>query len=167
MQGLLHAGLLVEGHPRVHLRAHAAGHDLKDLAAKLHQQVVQCSIDLLVNVLAVLLAILARIVDELGVLGLLGCSEDEGRVGGGVLRLVLADGREVARVADDGLKCDVSDLLSGSTGEMSSVRVAEGKAEVDGCRRAYRAGGFELIKRRRHDCCVVFECCFVWNGRGV
>lgn len=43
------------------------------------------------------------IVNELGVLGLLGSGEDEGGVGGGILRLVLANGGEVTGVADDGL----------------------------------------------------------------
>jgi hypothetical protein len=43
------------------------------------------------------------IVNELGVLGLLGGGEDEGGVGGGILRLVLANGGEVTGVADDGL----------------------------------------------------------------
>jgi hypothetical protein len=38
-----------------------------------------------------LLAVLNGNVDELGVLGLLGSSEDQGRVGGGILWLVLAN----------------------------------------------------------------------------
>ena len=50
-----------------------------------------------------LLAVGDSLVDELGVLGLLGSGEDEGRVGGGILRLVLANGGEVTGVADDGL----------------------------------------------------------------
>jgi len=49
------------------------------------------------------LAVGDGLVDELRILRLLRRGEDEGRVGGGVLRLVLADGREVAGVADDGL----------------------------------------------------------------
>jgi hypothetical protein len=51
----------------------------------------------------VLLAILDGGVDELRVLGLLGRGEDERGVRGRILRLVLVDGRKVARVADDGL----------------------------------------------------------------
>ena len=50
-----------------------------------------------------LLAVGDSLVDELGVLRLLGGGEDEGRVGGGILRLVLANGGEVTGVADDGL----------------------------------------------------------------
>jgi hypothetical protein len=103
VQGLLNAGLLVEGEAGVHLGRDLAGHDLQDLAAELHEQVVQGGVDLLVDGLAMLLAVRNRLVDELGVLGLLGGGEDEGRVGGGVLRLVLADGGEVTAVADDRL----------------------------------------------------------------
>ena len=41
---------------------------------------------------ALALAVLDGTVDKLGVLGLLGGGEDEGRVGGGILGLVLGDG---------------------------------------------------------------------------
>lgn len=96
--------LLVKRKPRVHLRRHLARHDLQNLTTELNKQVVQGSVDLVIDVLtAVGLAVSDRIVDQLRVLGLLRRGEDEGRVGGGVLRLVLADGREVAGVADDGL----------------------------------------------------------------
>lgn len=50
-----------------------------------------------------LLSVLNGLVDELGVLWLLGGGEDQGGVGGGILRLVFANGCEVTRVADDGL----------------------------------------------------------------
>jgi hypothetical protein len=50
-----------------------------------------------------LLAVLDGGIDQLRVFFLLRGSEDQGRVGGGILRLVLVDGREVARVADDSL----------------------------------------------------------------
>lgn len=40
----------------------------------------------------VLLAVLDSGVNQLGVFGLLGSREDQGRVGGGILRLVLANG---------------------------------------------------------------------------
>ena len=51
-----------------------------------------------------LLAILAGIVDQLRILGLLRCGEDEGRVGCGILWLVFANGRDVTGVADDDLQ---------------------------------------------------------------
>lgn len=41
-----------------------------------------------------LLAVSDSVVNQLGVLGLLGSGENEGRVGGGILWLVLADGCE-------------------------------------------------------------------------
>merc|ERR1712072_1653225 len=53
------------------------------------------------SVLALLLAVGDGIVHELRVLGLLGCGEDQRRVGGGILRLVLADGGKVTAVTDD------------------------------------------------------------------
>jgi hypothetical protein len=46
----------------------------------------------------VLLAVLDSGVDQLGVFGLLGSREDQGRVGGGILRLVLADGCETSAI---------------------------------------------------------------------
>lgn len=51
-----------------------------------------------------LLAILNGLVNQSGVLGLLGSSKDEGGVGGGVLGLVLFDGSEVTGVTDDNLE---------------------------------------------------------------
>jgi hypothetical protein len=102
-EGLLDGDLLVKGETGVDLGGDLAGDNLQDLATELDEQVVEGDVDLLVDLLAVLLAIGDSIVDELGVLGLLGGGEDEGGVGGGVLRLVLANGGEVTGVADNGL----------------------------------------------------------------
>lgn len=102
-EGLLDGDLLVEGEAGVDLSGDLAGDDLQDLSTELDKQVVEGDVDLLSDVLAVLLAVGDSLVDELGVLGLLGGGEDEGRVGGGILRLVLANGGEVTGVADDGL----------------------------------------------------------------
>ena len=95
--------LSVKGEPRVHLSRDLAGDDVEDLLAELDEEVVEGGIDLLVDVAAVLLAVLDGGVDELLVLGLLGGSEDERGVGRGILGLVLVDGRKVTRVADDDL----------------------------------------------------------------
>jgi hypothetical protein len=72
----------------------------------------------------VCLAVLNSGVDQLLILGLLGCSEDEGGVRGSILGLVLVNGGEVTRVAYDGLleytsqyevsRCDV--YFSGLSG---------------------------------------------------
>ena len=51
-----------------------------------------------------LLAVLDSSLDQLLVLLLLGRGEDERGVGGGILGLVLVDGRKVTRVADDDLR---------------------------------------------------------------
>lgn len=52
-------------------------------------------LDLGVNIAALLLAVSDSSIDEFGVLGLLGGSQDQGRVGGSILGLVLGDGSEV------------------------------------------------------------------------
>lgn len=104
MKGLVNGGLCVERETGVDLGGDLAGDLVQDLLAELHQEVVQSGIDLLLDVLTVALAVLDGIVDQLGVLGLLGGGEDERGVGGGILGLVLFDGREVTRVADDGLR---------------------------------------------------------------
>jgi hypothetical protein len=103
MQRLVNTGLLIERQLRIHLSRHLARHNLQNLTAELHKQVVKCGIDLLINVLAVLLSILAGVVDQLRILRLLRGREDERRVGRGILRLVLVDRCEVARVADNDL----------------------------------------------------------------
>jgi hypothetical protein len=48
-----------------------------------------------------LLAILDSSIDELGVFGLLRCGKDEGRIGGGILWLVLLDGYESVSIRTD------------------------------------------------------------------
>jgi hypothetical protein len=102
-EGLLDGDILVEGEAGVDLSGDLAGDNLQDLGTETDEQVVKGHVDLLGDILAVLLAVGDSLVDELGVLGLLGGGEDEGRVGGGILRLVLANGGEVTGVADDGL----------------------------------------------------------------
>ena len=133
VQCLLHGGLLVEGESGVNLSRDTAGNDVKNLLAELNKEVVQCSIDLLLNAAAMLLSVLNGLVDELGVLGLLGGGEDQGRVGGGILRLVLANGGKVTGVAYDGLysrmessassssNADHADRRSGSIGEDGGI----------------------------------------------
>lgn len=95
VQGLVDRGLGVKGEAGVDLGRDLAGDDLEDLLAELDQETVQRSIDLVVDRAALLLGVGNGIVDELGVLGLLGGSQDQGRVGGGILRLVLANGSKV------------------------------------------------------------------------
>ena len=102
-QGLVNGGLCVEREAGVDLSGDLAGDDVEDLLAELDEEVVEGGIDLLLGGLAVLHTVGDSIVNELGVLGLLGGGEDEGGVGGGILRLVLANGGEVTGVADDGL----------------------------------------------------------------
>lgn len=69
----------------------------------MHEKTVKSLLDLLVDGATLALAVGDSLVDELGVVGLLGCSKDQGRVGGSILRLVLVNGGEVTRVTDDNL----------------------------------------------------------------
>jgi hypothetical protein len=72
VQSLLDALLLVERISGINLRRHLARHDLQDLTAELHEQVVDSRVDLCIDVLAAMfLAILDSFVDELGVFRLL------------------------------------------------------------------------------------------------
>lgn len=90
-QGLVNGGLGVEGQLGVDLGGDLAGDDLENLLAELNKETVEGGIDLLVDGLAVGLAVGNSSIDESGVLGLLGGSQDQGGVGGGILGLVLAD----------------------------------------------------------------------------
>ena len=77
------------------------------------QEVVQSGIDLVIDVAATVgLAVLNSSVDQLCILWLLGGGEDEGWVGGGILGLVLVDGCEIARVANDGLQRNMVSAIS-------------------------------------------------------
>ena len=102
-QGLVNGGLCVEREAGVDLSGDLAGDDVEDLLAELDEEVVECGVNLVLDVVRVVLAPGDGGIDELGVLGLLGGRENQGGVGGRILGLVLVDGREVTRVADDGL----------------------------------------------------------------
>jgi hypothetical protein len=106
VQGLVNGGLGVEREAGVDLGGDLAGDDLENLLAELDQEAVDGIVNLHVDALALagLLGGGNGLVDELGVLGLLGGGEDQGRVGGGILRLVLANGSKVTGVADDDLE---------------------------------------------------------------
>ena len=109
-KGLVNAALLVERVGSVHLSGDLARDDVQNLLAELDEEEVQSVLDLLVDVLALLLAVGNGIVHKFRVLGLLGCGEDQRRVGGGILRLVLANGGEVTAVTDDSLESSVSKM---------------------------------------------------------
>lgn len=128
----------------------------------MHEEVVQRGIDLFINALAVLLSVCNSLVNELRILGLLRRGEDQRGVGGGILRLVLANGRKVTRVADDSLQR--RRLVSAGSN-------ADG-ADVDrrrwwwwGKRCTYGASGLELVERGGHDGCLYV--CVLWFEVGV
>jgi hypothetical protein len=76
----------------------------------------------------VLLAVCDSLVDQLRVLLLLGRGEDEGGVGGGILGLVLLDGRKVTRVGDDSLQSRMSAAVQSFFGDAGCWRVASPSA---------------------------------------
>jgi hypothetical protein len=92
VQGLVNGTLGGERVVGVDLGGDTSWDDLEDLLSELDEEAVESSIDLGVDVgSAVLLAVSDGNIHKLGILGLLGGSEDQGRVGGGILRLVLAN----------------------------------------------------------------------------
>jgi hypothetical protein len=92
VKSLLDSVLGIKGESSIDLGGDLARDDLQDLLTKLNQETVESGIGLLVGITAVLLSVCDGLIDQLGVLGLLRGSEDEGWVGGGILRLVLGDG---------------------------------------------------------------------------
>ena len=109
VEGLVDGSLGIEGETSIDLSGDLAGDDLEDLLAELDEKAVEGGIDLLVDSLALGLTLGDGGIDEAGVLGLLGGSQDQGGVGGGILRLVLANGGEVTGVADDNLNRTMED----------------------------------------------------------
>ena len=115
MQGLFDRCFGIERESGIDLRRDLARNDLEDLCAELHEEIVQGSINLLVDVATVLLTIRYRSIDELRIFRLLRRSKDEGRVGGGILGLVLVDSSKVPRVANDCLWLQLELVGSGDT----------------------------------------------------
>ena len=92
MKSLVNRGLGVERETSIDLSGDLAGDDIKDLLAELNEETVQGGVDLFVESDTLLLTGSDGGFDEAGVFGLLGSSQDQGGVGGGILRLVLVDG---------------------------------------------------------------------------
>ena len=94
LQSLVDGSLGVERETGVNLGRNLAGDDLEDLTTELNQESVESIVDLLVQAATLLLGEVDGGIDQLGVLGLLGGSEDKRGVGGGILGLVLSDACE-------------------------------------------------------------------------
>ena len=92
MQSLLNGSLCIERVSGINLSRNLSWDNLQDFLSEFNQETIKGGFDLLVNVSALILSICNSDVDELGILGLLGCLEDKRRVGGSVLGLVFADG---------------------------------------------------------------------------
>lgn len=92
MQGLVDGTLGRERVVGIDLGGDLSWDNLEDLLSELDEEAVESSVNLGVDVRStVLLAVSDGHIHKLGVLRLLGRSEDQGGVGGGILRLVLAD----------------------------------------------------------------------------
>lgn len=105
LEGLVDGSLGVKGELGVNLGGDTAGNDLENLLAKLDEEAVEGVVNLSVDVTALGLGVGDGIVNQLGVLGLLGSGEDERRVGGGILGLVLVDGWERLALLRSGGSC--------------------------------------------------------------
>lgn len=92
VKSLVNGTLSIERETGINLSRNLSRDDIQDLLSELDQETIEGGISLLVEVLAVSLAVLDSGVNQLGVFGLLGCGEDEGGVGGGILGLVFANG---------------------------------------------------------------------------
>ena len=92
MQGLVNGTLGGERVVGVDFGGNLSWDNLEDLLSELDEEAVESSVDLGADVRStVLLAVSDGNIHKLGILRLLGRSEDQGGVGGGILRLVLAD----------------------------------------------------------------------------
>lgn len=92
MKGLVNGSLSGERETGIDLSGDLSWDDLEDFLTELDEELVEGGIDLIVDGLALLLTVGDGGIDELGVLWLLGGSEDQRWVGGGILWLVLANG---------------------------------------------------------------------------
>ncbi len=98
MECLVDRALGVKRQLGVNLGRDAAGNDVENLLAKFDQETVKSEVDLGVGIATLLLGVGNGIVNQLSILGLLGSGEDERRVGGGILGLVLVNGCEVVSI---------------------------------------------------------------------
>ena len=94
LQGLVDGSLGIEREAGVDLGRNLAGNYLQDLTAELDEESVKSIVDLLVQAATLLLGEVDGGIDQLGVLGLLGGSENKRGVGGSILGLVLSDACE-------------------------------------------------------------------------
>ena len=103
MKGLLDRRLSVERESSIDLSRDTTRNDLQDFGAKLNEKIIQSSINLFVNVATMLLAIFNSLVNQSGIFGFLASGKDKGRVGGGILWLVLVDCSKVTGITDNRL----------------------------------------------------------------
>lgn len=76
VKSLLDGALGVVGERGINLSRDTAGNNLQDLLAELDQQTVKGSLNLSLLGAALLLRVVDGNVDQLGILGLLGCGKD-------------------------------------------------------------------------------------------
>ncbi len=91
MQSLVNGSLGIEGKSSIDFGGNLSRDNSQNLLSELDQETVKGRVDLLIDGRAVLLAILNRNIDQLGIFRLLCSSKNERRVGGGILGLVFAN----------------------------------------------------------------------------
>jgi len=102
VKGLVNGSLGGERETGIDLSGDLSWDNLQDLLSELDEELVEGSVDLLVDGGALVLTVGDGGINEAGVLWLLGSSEDQRWVGGSILWLVLANGSKVTRVGDNG-----------------------------------------------------------------
>lgn len=105
-----------------------------------------------------LLAVLDSNVHQFRIFGLLGGGEDEGRVGGGILGLVLLDGYKRGQWRSSNEE-ELLFLLAKSPESQTTV-CFDGQSTENPIARHWRAthsaSGLQLVERRSHDCVYGF-----------
>ncbi|MNL15686.1 hypothetical protein D3C87_1366900 [compost metagenome] len=93
MARLVHGGLGIEREPRINLRGHAARHDGQDLAAEGDQELVHHGVQACAAMM-----VAHSLLEQGPIFGFLHRLENQGRIGGRVLRRVLLHQLEVAGI---------------------------------------------------------------------
>jgi len=101
VESLVDGGLLVEGETGINFGGDLSRDNGENFLSELDEESVKGSIDLGIEVSAVFLSVSNGGIDQMSVFWLLGSSEDERWVGGGILWLVLGDSSEVTAVTDN------------------------------------------------------------------
>lgn len=138
MKGLVNGSLGGERETGIDLSGDLSWDNVQDLLTKLNKELVEGGVNSGVKVLTLLLTVGDSGIDELGVLWLLGGSEDQRWVGGGILWLIFANGCTLSVC----ILLDVTFFRYGEGGKHTG--------KVTGVGDNGSASGLQLIERGRH-----------------